>query len=93
MKKPKSVFYDLGYSESESAALTFKADLYIKVVDVIKSRKLSAREVEKILDVPQPRVSELMNGKFSKMSIEKLLIYLEKLGVVTFATFKVRKVG
>ena len=93
MKKVKSVFYDLGFSESKGAALTFRADLYIKVLDVIKERKLSARTLEKILDVPQPRVSELMNGKFSKMSIEKLVIYLEKLGVTTTATFKTKKAG
>jgi len=28
--------------------------------------------LEKILDQPQPRISELLNGKISKMSAEKL---------------------
>jgi predicted XRE-type DNA-binding protein len=93
MKKEKSVFQDLGFSKSETVALAFKADLYSKILTVIKVRKISARELEKILDVPQPRVSELLNGKLSGMSIEKLLTYLEKLGVVTSASFKAQKVG
>ncbi len=91
MKKEKSVFHDLGFSASESAALTFKADLYLKILDVIKSKKLTGRELEKILDVPQPRVSELLNGKLSGLSIEKLLTYLEKLGIATTALFKLQK--
>ena len=91
MKKEKSVFHDLGFSASESAALTFKADLYLKILDVIKAKKMSSRELEKVLDVPQPRVSELLNGKLSGMSIEKLLTYLEKMGVATTASFRSQK--
>lgn len=91
MKKAKSVFYDMGFSKSESAALTFKAEVYSKILAVIKNKKISARELEKILDVPQPRVSELLNDKLSGISIEKLLTYLEKLGVLTSATFKTQK--
>ncbi len=91
MKKGKSVFKDLGFSNEESAALVFKADLYLKILEVIKSKKISARELEKILDVPQPRVSELVNAKLSGLSIEKLLTYLDRLGIATSASFKVQK--
>ena len=93
MKKIKSVFHDLGLSKSESVTLTFKAEVYSKILDVIKAKKLSARELEKILDIPQPRVSELLNEKLSGVSIEKLLTYLEKLGVSTSASFKILKAG
>ena len=91
MKKEKSVFYDLGFSKSESAALTFKAEVYSKILDVIKTKKISARELEERLDVPQPRVSELLNEKISGISIEKLLTYLGKLGISTSASFKSQK--
>jgi len=33
------------------------------------------------LDQPQPRISELLNGKISKMSAEKLAGYLSRLGI------------
>jgi predicted XRE-type DNA-binding protein len=79
MSKNESVFHDLGFSEAESLALTVKADLHTKLLAVIEARHLTSRELEKIFDVPQPRVSELLNGKISTMSIEKLLTYLQKL--------------
>ena len=52
---------------------------------------LAKMRLNKILDVPQPRVRELLNGKLSGLSIEKLLTYLEKLGIATTALFKLQK--
>ncbi len=93
MKKVTSVFHDLGFSEEESASLRLKSDLYFKIIDVINRKNLKPRELEKILDVPQPRVSELLNGKISNLSIEKLISYLEKLGVMISVSFKPKKAG
>lgn len=91
MKKIKSVFHDLGFSEQESNSLTLKADMHSKILEVIEKQKIKARDLEKILDVPQPRISELLNGKISTVSIEKLISYLEKLGVVTSVSFKTKR--
>ncbi len=91
MKRQKTVFHDLGLSDQESMALALKADIYAKILDVIAKRKLKARELERILDVPQPRVSELLNSKLSSTSIEKLLNYLERLGVAASISFKQEK--
>lgn len=91
MKKNKSIFHDLGFSEQESISLTLKADLHSKILEVIGKQKLKPRELEKILDVPQPRISELLNGKISAMSIEKLISYLEKLGILTSVSFKIKR--
>ena len=75
-----SVFYDLGFSKAESAAFEMKARLLIAVQKIVEKRGYTQRELEKLFDEPQPRISELLNGKISKMSIEKLLGYLERLG-------------
>jgi predicted XRE-type DNA-binding protein len=88
MKKIKPAFYDMGFSDQESAALTMKADLYSKILDVVDKQKLKPRQLEKVLDIPQPRVSELLRGKMSSVSIEKLVVYLEKLGIAANLTFK-----
>ncbi len=93
MKKNKSVFHDLGFNDNESVSLTLKADLHLKILDIVEKQKVTPRELEKILDVPQPRVSELLNGKISTLSIEKLISYLEKLGVVTSVSFKSKRAG
>jgi predicted XRE-type DNA-binding protein len=91
MKRNKSVFSDLGFNEQEALALTVKADLYGKILDVVEKQKIKPRELEKILDVPQPRVSELLNGKMSSLSIEKLLSYLEKIGVEASVSFRKKR--
>ena len=76
-----NVIDDLGFSPEEAAAIKLKASLHAEILRVVKKRKLRSRDLEKILDQPQPRISELLNGKISKMSAEKLAGYLSRLGV------------
>jgi predicted XRE-type DNA-binding protein len=60
--------------------LKLKAQLHEGILQLIRQRKYSPRDLERILDVPQPRVSELLTGKLSTMSIKKLLWYAVRLG-------------
>ena len=76
-----NVIDDLGFSPEEAAAVKLKASLHAEILRVVEKRKLKARQLEKILDQPQPRISELLSGKISKMSAEKLAGYLFRLGV------------
>lgn len=76
-----SVFDDLGFSAQESAAFKIKAELFSYLLKTVQKYELTQRDLQKILDQPQPRVSELLNGKISRMSMEKLIEYLQKLGV------------
>ena len=77
----QNIFQDLGFDENESVELKFKADLYVMMKKAIDKKKLSNRELEKIWDVPQPRVSEVMTGKLDKVSIARMLNYLSAIGV------------
>jgi predicted XRE-type DNA-binding protein len=61
--------------------LKLKADLHSEILKTVEKRKLSSRDLEKLLDQSQPRVSELLTGKLSKMSAEKLTAYLSLLGI------------
>lgn len=92
MKKIRSVFYDL-YSPSEALVMEMKADLLIQILSTVKARKLSQKDLQQLLEIPQPRVSELLNEKISSMSIEKLVGYLQKLGVTTSLSFKKKRAG
>jgi predicted XRE-type DNA-binding protein len=83
-----SVFEDLGFSPEESAALKIKADIYLQIKKSIESGGYNQKDLGEILAQPQPRVSELINGKISKISIEKLLGYLEALGHTATIRFK-----
>lgn len=81
-----SVFHDLGFNQAESEALEVKAELLNAILGVVEQRGYKQRDLEKLLNQPQPRVSELLNGKISKMSIEKLLDYLQCLGGLAHIT-------
>jgi predicted XRE-type DNA-binding protein len=75
-----NVFEDLGFSAEEAAILEVKTQLHLEIMKAIKKRKLTPRQLEKLLDVPQPRVSELVNGKISRMTADLLGKYLYRLG-------------
>ena len=85
-----NVIDDLGFLPEEAAAIKLKISLHSEILRHVERRKLKARQLERILDQPQPRISELLNGKISKMSAEKLAGYLSRLGVeIKISTRKV----
>jgi predicted XRE-type DNA-binding protein len=94
MKKSKprratsgNVFQDLGFAPEESRVLTLKAQLAALIVRVTRERQLTQKELGKIWGVPQPRVSEVLTGKLSLVSIERLIEFLGALGVeIVFRT-------
>ena len=75
-----SVLDDLGLDPQAALELKFKAMLHQKILALIRRNKYTARQLERVLDVPQPRVSELMCGKIGTLSIARLLLYAQKLG-------------
>ena len=75
-----NVFEDLGFTAEEAAILQMKTQLHIEIMRAIRQQKLSRRQLEKVLDVPQPRVSDLVNGKISRMTADLLTKYLYRLG-------------
>jgi predicted XRE-type DNA-binding protein len=80
-----NIFDDLGFSPEEAAALKFKAELYQAILKC--ARKYSQKELQIIFAEPQPRVSELLNGKIANKSVDKLLYYAGRLGIETKAKF------
>ena len=80
-----NVFDDLGFSPEKATALKFKAELYQAILKY--SRKYSQKELQAILGEPQPRVSELLNGKIANKSVDKLLYYAGRLGIEANAKF------
>lgn len=76
-----NVLDDLWFSPEERAALKLKIDLHSEIMKIVEKRGLTPRELEKLLDQPQPRISELLRGKISNVSAEKLTGYLVLLGV------------
>lgn len=86
-----NILDDLGLSPELNIAVKMKSDLFNKIIAIVEKRKYTSRQLEKLFDKPQPRISELLNGKLSKLSIEKLLEYLERLGGEVSISVKVKK--
>jgi predicted XRE-type DNA-binding protein len=80
-----NVLDDLGFSPEQATALKFKAELYRAILKY--ARKYSQKELQVILGEPQPRVSELLNGKIANKSVDKLLHYAGRLGIEAKARF------
>lgn len=75
-----SVLDDLGFAPEIALELKLKADLHLGILKLIRRHRYSPRELEQILTIQQPRVSELMRGKLDTIGIKKLLEYADKLG-------------
>jgi len=75
------VFRDLGFSPERDLALKFKARILIASLDEVKRKKYGQAQLVKVLDEHQPVVSNLLHGKITQMSIEKLLAYADRLGL------------
>jgi len=76
-----NVFLDLGFPPEKALALKFKARILIAILDEVKRRKYRQAQLVKVLVEHQPVVSNLLRGKVTQMSIEKLLIYADRLGL------------
>lgn len=83
--KHENVLDDLVFSPEQAAELKFKAELYQTILKA--ARKYSQKELQRILGDPQPRVSELLNGKIANKCVDELLYYAAQLGIKAKAEF------
>jgi predicted XRE-type DNA-binding protein len=74
-----NVLDDLGFSPERATAVKFKAELYRAILK--RATKYSQKDLQVILGEPQPRVSELLNGKIANKTVDKLLHYAGRLGI------------
>lgn len=87
--EPANVFEQLGFSSSESRVLTIKADLLGEIRKAIQAHGYTQKQVAELWDQSQPRVSEIMRGRLEAVTIDKLITYVERLGLGV--TVQVRK--
>jgi predicted XRE-type DNA-binding protein len=79
------VLDDLGFSPKQATALKFKAELYQAILKY--AQRYSQKDLQVILGEPQPRVSELLNGRIANKTVDKLLHYAGRLGIEAKAKF------
>ena len=86
-----NVFRDLGFPPDEAEHLRVRSDLLVQLQKAIKSQGLKQAQAAKLLDVTQPRVSDLMRGRLDLFGVDSLIDMLARVGVrvrVVFTTTK-----
>lgn len=78
--KDHNVFEDLGFTEEEALNLKIRADLATLVRTVVISKKLKQADAAEYLGVTRPQVSELLHGKISRFSLDKLVKICQRIG-------------
>ena len=75
-----NVFEDLGFEREEAESLRIRADLMMELSEFIRRKRLTQAQAAKLLGVSQPRISDLVRGKFSLFTIDMLVTMLARAG-------------
>jgi predicted XRE-type DNA-binding protein len=78
-----NIFDALGFSASEASALKVKAEILSAILEHVRAQGYTQRQLVEVLDEYQPSVSNLLKGRISQVSIEKLLRYADRLHLET----------
>jgi len=73
-----NVYTDLGFTNADE--MLVKAQLATQIRNIISANQWTQTDACKILDLSQPKLSNLLNGKFRGISETKMLDCLTRLG-------------
>lgn len=76
----ENIFEVVSSDKAEVADLTYRADLILALREYFKVKGLTQKQIGELLNIPQPRVSELLNGRINLLSASTLNTYLAKIG-------------
>lgn len=76
-KSSGNVFDDMGFKDGKERLV--KAELALKINQIIDARKLTQVKAARILCINQPKVSAIVNGRLTDFSVERLIEFLNKL--------------
>ena len=79
-KSSGNVFADLGFANPEE--MLAKSELARQINNLIEQKKLTQKRAAALLEIDQPKISDLSNGKLSAFSLERLFRFLNMLGQV-----------
>ena len=75
-----NIFDAITEDKAEASELQTRSDLMIVVRDIINAKNWSQADAAIQLGLTQPRVSDLVNGRIDKFSIDKLMTCLYRIG-------------
>ena len=75
-----NIFDAITEDKAEASELQTRSDLMIVIRDIINAKNWSQADAAAQLGLTQPRVSDLVNGRIEKFSIDKLMTCLYRIG-------------
>jgi predicted XRE-type DNA-binding protein len=90
----RNVWLQLGFPDAETHYL--KAELVLRLDKAIKALGLTQRVAARRIGTTQPELSKILRGKFSEVSLERLMRFLTALGhqiEIKIGAVRPRKVG
>ena len=78
-----NVFDALGFSPSEASTLKIKSELLSAILEEVKIKGYTLSRLTDVLDEYQPVVRNILRGRVSLVSIERLLRYAHRLHLQT----------
>lgn len=77
-------FYDspfhVTHEEKVASKMAMKMDLSIMISNLIESKKWTQNDAAEMLGVKQSRISDLVNGKIEKFTLDAMFDMLDELG-------------
>lgn len=86
-----NLWADIGRPDADEALA--RAELMSRVTDIIRERRLTQARAAEILGTNQPTISDLVRGKMSKFSLERLIAFLNALDRDVEITVRHRPAG
>lgn len=94
-KGSTNVYADLGMPDAEE--MLIKAQLATTIAEIIKQRRMTQVQAAELLSMPQPKLSNMLRGRFRGISEAKMLECLTRLGrdvqIVIKTASRSRKTG
>ena len=82
----KNIYAEVGVKDP--TGMLIKAQLALKIGEIIRRRKLSQTQAAELMGIPQPKLSELLRGRFRAISEAKLMDCLTRLGATVSIVVK-----
>ncbi len=80
-EKFTSVWDALIEDKAEAKNLQVRSDLMIAITEYIKDKKITQKDAAELFKVNQPRISDIVNGKIDKFTVDTLLNMLTLAGI------------
>jgi predicted XRE-type DNA-binding protein len=86
-----NLWADIGRPDADEALA--RAELMSRVTGIIRARRLTQARAAELLGTNQPTISDLIRGKLSKFSLERLIAFLNALDCDVEITVQKKRPG